>query len=255
MARQNRRPQKQKETGVSRVVKGELDIQNERRIKEKFQEKRKKVPITPLNDLQKDYLDALHDSSVNVILATGYSGTSKTWLASATAADLYAEGKIKNIYIIRPPVSKSKSLGYFSGSLIEKALCWAAPVMQVLIERLGQPVVDIAIKNGDIELIPLEVIKGRSLKDCWVLCDEAEDLTVEEFKKVVTRQGKNSKLILSGDLLQCDLGVKSGLAKGIEMALKYEDLGVSVIDFNRPSDIVRSTQVKKWILAFNREGL
>ena len=127
--------------------------------------------------------------------------------------------------------------------------------MQVLIERLGQPVVDIAIKNGDIELIPLEVIKGRSLKDCWVLCDEAEDLTVEEFKKVVTRQGKNSKLILSGDLLQCDLSGKSGLAKGIEMALKYEDLGVSVIDFNRPSDIVRSTQVKKWILAFNREGM
>ena len=243
------------ESHSSRTDRGNRQILEDRVIKDKFVEKRVNKPLVPMNDLQKDYIDALKDDSVNTILCTGYAGTSKTFLPSVIAADLFYTGKIKKIYIIRPPISRSKSLGFFSGSLLEKALCWAAPVMQVLIERLGQAVVDIALKNGTIELIPMETIKGRSLQDCWVLCDEAEDLTIEELKKVVTRQGKNSKLILSGDVMQCDLSSKSGLAKGIEMADKYPDLGVVVIDFNRPSDIVRSGQVKQWILAFNREGL
>ena len=93
------------------------------------------------------------------------------------------------------------------------------------------------------------------MDNCWIIADEAEDLTVKELKKVVTRQGKNSKLVLAGDILQCDLKEQSGLAKAVQMAEKYPDLGVAVVNFDRPSDIVRSEQVKRWILAFNREGL
>jgi len=240
---------------ASRVERGNSQILGEKVIKEKFLEKRVNKPLVPMNELQRDYIDACNDPSVNTILCTGFAGTSKTYIPSVIAADLFSLGKIKKIYIIRPPISKSKSLGFFSGSLLEKALCWAAPVMQVLIDRLGHPVVDIALKSGTIELIPMETIKGRSLQDCWILCDEAEDLTIEELKKVVTRQGKNSKLILSGDIMQCDLTSKSGLLKGIEMADRHPELGVVVINFDRPADIVRSGQVKQWILAFNREGL
>lgn len=224
-----------------------------RQIKEKFVEQRKLKQLYPLNDLQSEYLEACYDEEISTILCTGYAGTSKTFIAATIAAQKFYNGSINKIYVIRPAVSNSKSLGYFSGSLIEKALCWSAPIVQVLIDVLGGSVVDIALKNGDIELIPMEVIKGRSLENCWILCDEAEDLTVEEFKKVVTRQGKNSKLILSGDVMQCDLKTTSGLAKGVEMANRYIDLGVKVIDFNHPQYIVRSPQVKKWILAFNRE--
>lgn len=240
---------------TSKVIRGEQQIMEDRKIKDKFQETRRNKPLVPMNEIQKYYFDCLRDESFPVVLAIGYPGSSKSYGPSVMAIDAYREGKINKIYVIRPAVSDSKSLGFFSGSLLEKSLNWCAPVISIFIERIGAAAVEIALDCGDIELIPMEVIKGRSLDNCWIIADEAEDLTVKELKKVVTRQGKNSKLVLAGDILQCDLKEQSGLAKAVQMAEKYPDLGVAVVNFDRPSDIVRSEQVKRWILAFNREGL
>lgn len=240
---------------VSKVIRGEQQIMEDRKIKDKFQESRRNKPLVPLNDLQREYIEYLKDPNIYTVIACGFAGTSKTYCPSVLAIDAYREGKINKIYVIRPAVSESKSLGFFAGSILEKSLNWCAPVMSVFIERIGQAAVEIALDCGDIEMIPMEVIKGRDLSNCWIIADEVEDLTIKELKKVVTRQGKNSKLVLAGDILQCDLKVESGLAKALEMAEKYPDLGVAVVNFDRPSDIVRSEQVKRWILAFNREGL
>ncbi len=240
---------------TSKVIRGEQQIMEDRKIKDKFVEQRKNKPLVPMNEIQKEYFDYLRDDSFPTVLAIGYPGTSKTYGPSVLAIDAYREGRINKIYVIRPAVSDSKSLGFFAGSLLEKSLNWCAPVISVFIERIGAAAVEIALDSGDIELIPMETIKGRSLENCWIIADEAEDLTVKELKKVVTRQGKNSKLVLAGDILQCDLRETSGLAKAVQMAEKYPDLGIAVVNFDRPSDIVRSEQVKRWILAFNREGI
>lgn len=226
-------------------------------IKNKFQEQRKEQinenPLKPLNEKQAEYIRLLKEK--DMVIATGYAGTSKTYCPTVLACDAFKLGEIDKIYLTRPNISNSKSLGYFGGTLEEKCANWLGPVLSILIERIGRNDVELAIKHGDISFVPFEVIKGWSFSNCWVICDEAEDMTEEEAKKIVTRMGKNSKLCLAGDLTQSELKQRSGLKKLKEMAENTPQLEsrVGIIDFDRPSDIVRSDLCREWILAFNRE--
>lgn len=210
-------------------------------------------PLRPLNAKQRTYMELLETK--DVILATGHPGTSKTYLPTAMACDLLRLGRIDKIIFTRPNISNSKSLGYFSGSLEEKMSNWLAPVLSVVKERMGAGALEVAIKHGDIQFQPLETIKGLSVADGWLICDEAEDLTVEEVKKIITRVGKNCKLVLAGDITQAELGEKSGL-RWFTQFVQRQNLTdiVGHVDFNNPNEIVRSEAVKRFIIALNREG-
>lgn len=209
-------------------------------------------PVKPMNKKQGLYIDLIND--MDIIVATGFAGTSKTYIPTAIACDMMRLGRLNKIIFSRPAVSNSKSLGFFSGDLIEKAKNWLTPVLSVCNERMGRASVEIAIGNGDIEFQPLETIKGLSVNDAWLIVDEAEDLNVDEIKKVVTRMGKNSKLILAGDITQAELGEKNGLKWFVDF-VKRHNLSDSVgcIDFNDANDIVRSDVVKKIIVAIERD--
>lgn len=187
-----------------------------------------------------------------LILATGYAGTSKTYIPTVMACDALRLGKIERICFTRPNISNSKSLGAFGGDLVEKMSNWLMPVIDILRKRLGVGELERALKVGDICFVPMEVIKGASFNKCFIICDEAEDLTVEEAKKIVTRQGENCKMILCGDITQSELKERSGLKYIKTMAEKY-NLPVGLVDFNDTDDIVRSQAVKDWIIAFNQE--
>lgn len=227
----------------------------QRVIPEKHLEDRKEkfVSVKPMNELQAEYIRMCNECSI--VIATGFAGTSKTYIPACIAAEKWYMNEISKIYLIRPAVSSSKSLGFFSGSVVEKSKHWLAPVLDTLYEKLGRNVVDLAIERGDIVCVPLEVVKGRSMKDCFIICDESEDLSVAEFVKVVTRIGENATLVFSGDILQTDLKEKNGLTLAIEMAKEDPNLPWGFVDFNRPSDIVRSKAARDAILAFRRKGL
>jgi len=226
-------------------------------VKEKYVQQREdqinSSPIRPLNAKQKLYMDMINDWNIPTVLSTGYAGTSKTYLPTAMACDWLRTGKIDKLIFSRPNISNTKSLGAFGGDLLEKMSNWCMPILGVLHERLGRNNVELLIKAGDIEFVPLEVIKGFSASNCVFIMDEAEDLTIEEAKKVITRQGKGCKMILCGDVSQSELKERSGLKKLMEMAEKYDYLTLGTVDFNETSDIVRSDAVKNWIIAFNEE--
>ena len=230
-----------------------------RQIQDKFQEQREAnintSPLKPLNELQSEYIRLLREK--DMIIATGYAGTSKTYIPTVMACDEFRVGNIDKIYLTRPNISNSKSLGYFGGSLEEKCANWLGPVLSILFERLGRGAVECAIKNGNISFVPLEVIKGWSFKDAWVICDEAEDITTEEAKKIVTRIGNDCKLVLAGDLSQSELKDRSGLKTLLEMTEETPQLEpyVGMVDFNRFSDIVRSDICREWIMAFHRKEI
>lgn len=232
-------------------------LESEKVIKPKFMEERTNniTPLVPLNPLQAQYIKYVQDKKL--VIATGYPGTSKTYIPTVIACDKWRKGEIERIFITRPNVSNSKSLGYFSGSLVEKMTNWLLPVLDVMYHRLGRGVVEIAIKQGDITFIPLETIKGMSFgPNTFVICDEAEDLTVAEAKAIVTRQGGGT-MVLAGDLEQSALDEKSGLLFLKNIVEKTPDLEkfTGFVDFNRPSDIVRSPECKAWILALkNSKG-
>lgn len=213
--------------------------------------KGKVVSLVPLNENQKLYLDALR--SHDQVIVCGYSGTGKTYLAASHAANLYLEKEINKIIITRPNVSVGKDLGYFPGDLNEKFAPWATPVLEVLQKQLTKNKVENDIKNGNIEMAPLSVMRGRSFNNAFVLVDEAQNCTIPEIKMLLTRIGEHSRIVVNGDIKQSDIKEQSGLSKIIHLA-KKNHLDIPVIEFE-VGDIVRSEICKQWIVAFENEGL
>ena len=206
------------------------------------------VSLKALNDNQKHYIKALND--FDQVIVCGFSGTGKTYIAATVAANMYAQKQIDKIILTRPNVSVGKDLGYFPGTLEEKFAPWAMPILDVLIEQLGKAVVETAIKNGNIETAPLSTMRGRSLKNAFIILDEGQNTTVPERKMFLTRIGQNCKVVINGDVKQTDIRGQSGLSKVIQLAKDYK-LPVPVIEFG-VDDIVRSDICKQWIIAFEK---
>jgi phosphate starvation-inducible PhoH-like protein len=217
----------------------------------KFEAERTLPPIKALNPTQADYLDALRLSPQVIVL--GPAGTGKTWIAATHAADLYRNKRIDKIILTRPNVPCGRSLGYFPGTIEEKFAPWAAPVIEAIKERMGKGAYEVALKNGAIELLPFEVMRGRSFKNAFVLLDEAQNCTVAEIKTFLTRIGEDCTVVVNGDVSQCDLEQASGLGTVIHL-IKSQMLSVPVIQFTR-DDIVRSGVCAMWVRAFDEARL
>jgi phosphate starvation-inducible PhoH-like protein len=212
----------------------------------KFEAERALPPVKALNPTQADYLDALRKHPQVIVL--GPAGTGKTWIAATHAADLFRNRSIDKIILTRPNVPCGRSLGYFPGTLEDKFAPWAAPVAEAIKERIGKAAYDIALKNGGIELVPFEVMRGRSWKNAFVLLDEAQNATPAEIKTFLTRIGDDCTMVINGDVSQCDLDQGSGLRTVIDL-IDAQNLPVPVIEFTR-ADIVRSGVCAMWVQAF-----
>lgn len=209
------------------------------------------TPLVAKTTNQQLYIDALTASPQ--VVCYGPAGTGKTYVVASYAAQQYMKKEIDKIVITRPHVAVGKDLGYLKGDIGEKTLPWALPVLDVLTNQMGKGVVETAIKNGNIEIAPLALMRGRSFDNTLLILDEAQNLTVQEMKMVVTRVGENCKLIMNGDVKQSDINVQSGLSKAVHLAKKY-NMDCPVIEFTI-DDIIRSDVCKQWIIAFDKEGI
>lgn len=209
------------------------------------------VKLTAMNDTQQRYISALNTH--NQIIVTGFSGTGKTFIAATHAANLYANHKIDRIIITRPNISVGKDLGYLPGTLEEKYTPWIMPVLDVLEQQLGKNVVDTGMKAGNIQMVPLSVMRGRSFNKSFIIVDEAQNLTIHEMKMLLTRVGKECTIVINGDIKQSDINQQSGLSKILHLAKKY-NMDIPTIEFG-VDDIVRSDICKQWIIAFEGEKL
>lgn len=213
----------------------------------KFEKERALPPIKALTATQADYLDALRCSPQTIVL--GPAGTGKTWIAATHAADLLRKRLINKIILTRPNVPCGRSLGFFPGSMEDKFAPWAAPIIEAIKDRIGTAAYEIALKNGDIEMVPFEVMRGRSWKDAFVLLDEAQNTTPAEIKTFLTRIGEDCTVVINGDVSQCDLTADSGLRTVLQL-IRSKDLPVPVIEFTQ-ADIVRSGVCAMWVRAFD----
>jgi phosphate starvation-inducible protein PhoH and related proteins len=216
----------------------------------KFTEERLPPPLLPKTDRQADYIAAIMTRQQTISM--GCAGTGKTYIAGSIAADLLRLNKIEKIVLTRPNVAAGKSLGFFKGSLAEKIEPWVAPFIEIIKGRLGVAAYDIYLKRGQIEIVPFEVMRGRTFNDAFVILDEAQNTSPDEIKMFLTRIGEGTKVVINGDVNQSDLrGRTSGLTKIIELAQRF-NLPIPVIEFTE-DDIVRSDICAMWIRAFNRD--
>ena len=201
--------------------------------------------IQPLNGIQADYLDAIENSEV--IFGIGSAGTGKTFIAANYAArELYYK-RISKVILTRPNVETGRGLGFLPGTLEEKYAPYLLPFDAIFNRALGKGFYEYCLKSKDIEPTPLGFLRGSTFEDCIVLIDEAQNCTREEMKMLLSRIGKNCKMIFSGDSEQSDIGNDSGLMDAVD---RLEGIaGIEVVEF-LDEDIVRSKMCKAIIMAY-----
>jgi len=222
-----------------------------RKTNYKNSDKKQTSGLVPKTDNQKLLIDAMKEYSQVFIL--GPAGTGKTYVAATYASDLYTLKEIDKIVITRPHIAVGKDIGFLPGTLEEKTYPWALPVLDVLQKHLGKGAVETGIKNDNIEMAPLALMRGRSFDNAFIIVDEAQNITTHELKMLLTRVGEGSTIVLNGDVQQSDLKEADGLSKVIHLAKKHM-LPVPVIEFG-VEDIIRSDICAQWVKVFMKEGV
>lgn len=207
-------------------------------------------PVVGKTAKQDEYIQAIRDNPQTICM--GPAGTGKTYISASLAADALLNKQVDQIIITRPNVGAGDTIGLFPGTLEEKMAPWVAPITSVIEERLGKGHFEEAFGKS-IQIVPLEVIRGRDLQNAFILFDEAQNATLHQLKAFVTRQGEDSKSIINGDVRQTDLGAGSGLLTLIQI-IKKRKMGIPIVEFGI-DDIVRSGICKDWVVAFLEEGL
>lgn len=200
--------------------------------------------VKPLNYIQGEYLEAIKNNEV--IFGVGSAGTGKTYVAASYAAGELFHRRINKIILTRPNVETGRGLGFLPGELEEKYAPYLDPFDQVFQRTLGKGFYEYALKNKDIEPKPLGFMRGASFENAIILVDEVQNMTKTEFKMLLSRIGKNCKVILSGDPDQTDID-DSGLEDALYRLKGLE--GIEIVNF-LDSDIVRSKMCKQIILAY-----
>lgn len=207
--------------------------------------------IVPKTENQGSLIEAIKSSSQVIVF--GPAGTGKTYVTTTLAADLYTTKKIHKIIITRPMISVGKEIGILPGDLGEKTAPWALPVLDVLTKHLGKGAVETGVKAGNIEMVPLALMRGRSFDNAFIICDEAQNITLHELKMLLTRVGEGSTIVLNGDVQQTDLKEGDGLTKITHLAKKHM-LPIPIVEFDL-DDIVRSGICAQWVKVFYEEKL
>jgi phosphate starvation-inducible PhoH-like protein len=204
-------------------------------------------PVKARGLAQKLYITAMmtHDLTFGI----GPAGTGKTYLAMAVAVQALLAKKGKRIILTRPAVEAGEKLGVLPGDLAEKVNPYLRPLYDALHDMMDADKADGLLKRGQIEVAPLAFMRGRTLNDCFVILDEAQNSTSEQMRMFLTRLGHESRAVVTGDITQVDLptGARSGLAEA--RALLAEIGGIAFCEFTEV-DVVRHPLVQRIVVAY-----
>ena len=209
-----------------------------------------RIKVYPRSRGQGLYLKGL--AAHDLTFAVGPAGTGKTYLAMAWALrELLVKAKRKLI-LTRPIVEAGESLGFLPGDLVQKINPYLRPLYDAMETLLPNEVVRRLEESRSIEVAPLAYMRGRSLSNCVIILDEAQNTTKEQMKMFLTRLGENSTAIVTGDITQIDLPkrIESGLVHALDILESIDDIFISRLDAR---DVVRSRLVRKIIEAYENE--
>lgn len=196
---------------------------------------------------QRHYYETIMDNQITI--ATGVAGTAKTFLACYAALIQLTEGDVEEIIITKPTIEIGKTQGYLPGDLDEKMEPFTASVVNCFHQLIGEAQTNnLMYSKKKIKVLPLQMIRGLTLDDCFIICDEGQNADYPQLKALLTRLGENSTLVINGDVEQTDLKESSGLPAAIQVLDGIE--GVGFVEFGI-DDIVRSGIVKDIIISYH----
>ena len=208
-----------------------------------------KKSVFPRTEKQKNYVNYLNQN--NIVFSLGPAGTGKTYLSVAVAVSKLISGETKKIILSRPAVEAGENLGFLPGDLKEKIDPYLIPLYDSLCELIGFEKMQKKIDDGLIEIAPLAFMRGRTLKDSFVILDEAQNATETQLKMFLTRLGKNTTMVVNGDPSQVDLpsSKSSGLIKSVNILDDIKD--IKIVRFEA-TDVQRHPLVTKIINAYKK---
>ena len=203
------------------------------------------------SEKQSEYIKSLKEN--DIIMALGPAGTGKSFLAVSVAITLLMEKKVERVILSRPAVEAGEKLGFLPGDMKEKVDPYLRPLYDALYDLFGFEKIQKKIETGEIEIAPLAFMRGRTLKNCFAILDEAQNATDTQIKMFLTRIGENSKLVVNGDPSQIDLINKSqsGLIRSKEILKDIKE--IKIINFDH-TDVVRHPLVSKIIRAYQKKS-
>jgi len=208
-----------------------------------------KRSVIPRSKKQKEYVRALKTNQI--IMSLGPAGTGKTYLAVAVALSMLLEKKVERIILSRPAVEAGERLGFLPGDMKEKIDPYLRPLYDSLHDMFDYDKIQRKMETGEIEIAPLAFMRGRTLKNCFAILDEAQNATQTQIKMFLTRIGENSKLVVNGDPSQIDLPNKSqsGLVQSKNILKGIKE--ISIINFDH-NDVIRHPLVTKIVEAYKK---
>ncbi len=198
---------------------------------------------------QKKFQSIIHDPTLPIVFGVGPAGTGKTMIACKEALDLFKSKRYQKIIVTRPVVSVDEEIGYLPGTLNEKMAPWVSPLFDYFNE--GESRMSATLLNGNkIEIVPMAFMRGRTFNNAYIIGDEMQNATPMQMKTLLTRIGRDSKLVITGDVAQSDLGVNNGLNDILHLlSVRYPNLedmyrdGIGMVQFDS-STIQRNFVVK-----------
>jgi len=193
-----------------------------------------------LNNMQNKYKSLLLNEQIPIVLCTGPAGTGKTMISCNIAIEKLKKKTINKIIITRPTITVEENIGYLPGTLEDKLYPFMIPIYDYFLEYYTKDQINSLISNGRLEVAPLAFMRGRTFENSFIIADEMQNSSKNQFKMLLTRIGLNSKLVITGDLDQNDLGINNGLNEFIKLFnIKYpiiedrKNLGIEHINFDK----------------------
>lgn len=201
-----------------------------------------RIEITPRTPNQTSYLEAIRSNYIT--FGAGPAGTGKTFIAILQAMKELEEGKVSQIVLTRPTQEAGEKLGFLPGGLEEKLDPFMMPLYDAMHEYYTPAKIEVMMSRGLIEIAPIAYMRGRTFRNCFVIVDESQNLTLDQLKMVLTRFGEGSRMVVNGDVSQSDLNTNK--ENSMSYAKRIADHGVDGLEYIQltSEDVIRHRVVK-----------
>ena len=184
--------------------------------------------LTPQTPAQVTYLETLKNFKKPLVIATGPAGTGKTLFACQEGLERLAHRQVDRVVLTRPIVTVDEDLGFLPGSMEKKMDPWTRPMFDIMQNYFSNARIKQLVKDKVVEISPLAYMRGRTFDDCFVVADEMQNSTPNQLKMLMTRVGEGTKMVVTGDVDQCDL--RGGIGGLGDLMYRMEDRDLEYIE-------------------------